>query len=61
MPVFYSPVHEIQLSLALLGGSVLANNRTADSDLPEERGDRPGGWPGVPAARLWWLALFHFS
>ncbi|XP_003975244.2 transmembrane protein 17A [Takifugu rubripes] len=37
MPVFYSPVHEIQLSLALIGGSVFANNRTADSDLPGER------------------------
>lgn len=43
MPVFYSPVHEIQLSLALIRGSVFANNRTADSDLPGEREETSGG------------------
>lgn len=43
MPVFYSPVHEIQLSLALIGGSVFANNRTADGDLPGEREETSGG------------------
>lgn len=54
MPVFYSPVHEIQLSLALVGGSVFANNRTADSDLPREREETSGGSSAssVPAACL---------
>ncbi|KAM6930981.1 transmembrane protein 17A [Xenentodon cancila] len=40
MPVFYSPVAEnLQMGLAYMGGSVVTNNRTADSDFPREQED----------------------
>lgn len=42
MPVFYSPVPEMQMSLAYVGGSVFTNNRTADSDFTREQEDASG-------------------
>ncbi|XP_061585845.1 transmembrane protein 17A [Cololabis saira] len=40
MPVFYSPVAEnLQMGLAYMGGSVLTNNRTADSDFTRDQED----------------------
>lgn len=42
MPVFYSPVPEMQMGLAYIGGSVFTNNRTADSDFTREQEDTSG-------------------
>lgn len=43
MPVFYSPVPEIQMGLAYVGGSLFANNRTADGDLVKKQ-EETSGW-----------------
>lgn len=43
MPVFYSPLPDMQMSLA---GSVFTNNRTADGDFTTEQEDT-SGWLAV--------------
>lgn len=48
MPVFYSPVPEMQMGLAYMGSSVFTNNRTANSDFTREQEDTSG-----------WLLLAH--
>lgn len=44
MPVFYSPVPEMQMGLAYMGSSVFTNNRTANSDFTREQEDASGGY-----------------
>lgn len=44
MPVFYSPLPDMQASL---GGSVFTNNRTADGDFTTEQEDTSGWLAGI--------------
>lgn len=44
MPVFYSPLPDMQASL---GGSVFTNNRTADGDFTGEQEDTSGWLAGI--------------
>lgn len=48
MPVFYSPLPDMQASL---GGSVFTNNRTADGDFTGEQEDT-SGWLAVISCRM---------
>lgn len=48
MPVFYSPLSDMQTSL---GGSVFTNNRTADGDFTRKQEDT-SGWLAVTSCRV---------
>lgn len=66
MPVFYSPLPDMQTSL---GGSVFTNNRTADGDFTREQEDT-SGWLAVTfcsvdgggraSSRVLFLIVVHF-
>uniref|UniRef100_A0A3Q3VPN8 Transmembrane protein 17A n=1 Tax=Mola mola TaxID=94237 RepID=A0A3Q3VPN8_MOLML len=63
MPVFYSPVPEMQMGLAYTGGSVFTNNRTADSDFTREQEDNAAVNELVshlPLQMLLYFNMFYF-